>query len=269
MAEITNQKEVDETLEFLPEEAKAAFRGERETWSENVCTIEGADAWFDWCDDCSTYHQCWYVREYEVTKGVITVLIHDVDRDGNWDICDSYQVGTSEMETLDRYYGYEAWEKQYQEYLAHVAEAGDDPCCEFMVKRSLRVEEKWTVRVFQDGFGEGGGIGIYDGCHDGGPPLKAKEWPQHAKDYFLVAETETGWVTNAASGLKALSVLINQDLRPVTDIEKDGIRIDGVFEFDAMVEHEDPIPDEVVALELKQRAGDALERRKAEEKKKS
>lgn len=147
---MSREEKISELFEFLPDDAKRVFESGKdgEEWVEGRTSIEGADAWFEYCDDCDTYHQYWYVPEYIVERGKITLVIHSVDTDGDWSSGDDFDALDDEsMARYERDYGPDAWCKQYDNYMRHVAEEGDDPCGEIVVRAARGTKQTWAATI--------------------------------------------------------------------------------------------------------------------------
>ena len=144
---------VEEALEALGPEARNAYLGNADTpWEERPECVDMHDAvWYEWCDDCETFHRCHYLFGYEVTEGHVELLVWCCDEDGNWDISDAAYVGTQEAKALADCYGPERWEQHYANYLRHVAETGEDPCGEFLLPPSDHKKEMWEIHVTERG----------------------------------------------------------------------------------------------------------------------
>lgn len=144
---------VTEALESLGASARKAFDGDHDegAWSLEPESVEGHYTWYDWCDDCETFHKGWYLFGYEVTDGHVEVIVWNVDQDGNWDIVEGAYVGTPEAKALERTYGHDAWKESYVAYMRYVSEHGEDPCEEFTLPSLNRNDEQWEIHVIERG----------------------------------------------------------------------------------------------------------------------
>jgi hypothetical protein len=174
-----------ELLESLGQAARDAYDGKTEQWEYRPeCAT---DWWFDYCDDCESYHKNAYEHGYEVTKGHIEVVIWNCDCDGNWDVSDSYCLDDPDLDKHEEWYSPEAWCKQYREYVEHVAETGDDPCCEFSIKTEEKVREQWSIRVMDTSQG----VALLAIRKTGEQAWTSASWdkvPCHLRDYLLLWE---------------------------------------------------------------------------------
>ena len=181
---------VEEALECLGDEARAVFDGTVEgSWEYRPQCVDPYDAtWYEWCDDCETFHQSWYVFGYEVTKGQVEALVWQCDMDGDWDVSDSAFVGTEDMGRLHSNYGHEAWQRSYARYLRHVGETGEDPCGEFGAISVLQFHQDWIIHVLERGdrvwvthckrLAQSGAVcEIWE---------RAGNLPEHVKEYLLL-----------------------------------------------------------------------------------
>jgi hypothetical protein len=147
---------VEEALEHLEEvhgdEVRDAFAGRtEEPWEYHPECVDGDPSWYEWCGDCETFHTSWYLYGYEVSEGNVEVIVWCCDQDGNWDVTEGAYIGSPEARAIEETYGYKAWERNYAEYLRHVAETGEDPCGEFIPPTPKEVVEPWMVRVVERG----------------------------------------------------------------------------------------------------------------------
>jgi len=175
-------------LNALGESARKAFDGDydEETWSLEPDSVDGHSAWYDWCDDCETFHKGWYLFGYEVTEGNVELVVWNCDQDGNWDVVDGAYTGTPESEDLERTYGNDAWKESYAVYMRHVADTGTDPCEEFATPDPKRNDEQWEIHVIERGSkvwitnaGKLGGSFYYD------HPARL---PDYVKEFLLLKE---------------------------------------------------------------------------------
>lgn len=143
---------IEEALKFLEETGGGAvdvFEGRSEdSWEWHPAYVEDR-AWYEWCDDCETYHANWYVFGYEVTKGVVELVVWSVDQDGNWDIAEGAELETPGHKGLLKTYGEAAWRENYIAYLRHVAETGKDPCGDFLGPPTEERTESWAIYVVE------------------------------------------------------------------------------------------------------------------------
>lgn len=148
---ITKIEEALTFLEAIHGGAFAAFKGEGPSieWGPESCAE--ANTWYDWCDDCNTFHKNWYVFGYGVTEGEVEVIVWCIDQDGNWEVVESAYLETPMYDEVVAPYCHEEWERSYARYLRHVAETGDDPCEEFMPPAPTRKDEEWEVHVIERG----------------------------------------------------------------------------------------------------------------------
>lgn len=142
---------VEEALECLGNKARNVYEGGGEPWELRPEHAGDDPAWYEWCDDCETFHANRYPIGYEVTKGCVEMIVWCCDQDGNWDVVEGACVGTPEHKALMGYYGHKAWEQNYANYLSHVAETGEDPCGEFIPPSPNEVVERWMIRVIERG----------------------------------------------------------------------------------------------------------------------
>lgn len=143
---------VEEALEYLGAEARKVYEeGAEEPWELRPEHAGDDPAWYEWCDDCETFHTNHYPIGYEVTQGCVEMVAWCCDQDGNWDVVDGACIGTPDHKALMENYGYEAWQRNYAEYLRHVAETGEDPCGEFIPPPPIKTDELWMVRVIERG----------------------------------------------------------------------------------------------------------------------
>lgn len=142
---------VESLAKSLGDDAYAAFKGEREPWTIEPDVGFDNHNWYEWCDDCSTFHPMTYVYGYEVRRGAVELVVHCCDQDGNWDVAASGDVGTGDGEWCARTYGSFAADQNYREYIAHVARTGEDPCGEWCGRKSpdelRRVAQKYLDTV--------------------------------------------------------------------------------------------------------------------------
>lgn len=144
----------EDALPFLEEMTPGAFDvygGGSGVWSWRPESVADEPVWYDWCDDCQTFHKSWYVFGYEVHPGKVMGLVWCVDQDGRWDVADEEEVGTPEHAALLFTYGARSWEKSYSEYMQYIAKTGRDPCKEFLPPPVVRIHESWRVHVFERG----------------------------------------------------------------------------------------------------------------------
>ena len=147
-----NVEEALEALEQCKAGARDAFDGKsEEPWEWSPECVDGDPIWYEWCDDCETFHTGWYLFGYEIVKGCVEIVVWDVDQDGNWDVAEGACVGTPEAKSLELTYGHTAWEVSYARYLRHVAETGEDPCDEFIMPNPIRKDEQWEIHVIERG----------------------------------------------------------------------------------------------------------------------
>lgn len=237
-----NERE-KEVLEHLGQEAIDAYTGEGpefEMQPEFAC----GDWWYEYCDDCDTYHKSAYEKVYTVTEGSIEEIIWTCDEDGNWETVESTALDDPDYEERTKWYSCEAWIENQRNYLQHVAETGDDPCGEFFVKRSEKIEEKWSVRVFDVGVG----VEVRSVRKDNGP--WTIEIPEHIREYLMLNQSDPYRMDPATFSSVA------QMKSQVTGNWK---QFDNIHEFDFTIEHEIPLPEEQIQDELRVRAKRALE----------
>lgn len=253
---------IEEGLEFLGTEARRVFDAgaEGEEWQEGRDSIEGCDAWYEYCDDCDTYHQCWYVPEYRVTRGRITLVIHSVDTDGDWSVGDEFDVADdADMERYECAYGPDAWCRQYDEYVKHVAETGNDPCGEFIVAAETAEKQRWTVCVTPRRDAPGlllAGV-RRDDMQDWQLPSTA---PQALLDYMGAKRIacRRPFVTEDVADLDALAKAIAPlELRRTYPL----CAISECHDFDVDIEIRTPRASEEVAAERRERARSHLNKR--------
>jgi len=175
---------VEEALEYLGDEARKVYEeGADESWELRPEHAGDDQAWYEWCDDCETFHTNRYPIGYEVTQGHVEMVAWCCDQDGNWDVVEGADVGTPEGNALMETYGFEAWERNYAEYLRHVAETGEDPCGEFMPPLPTKVNETWTINVIE----RGGRVWVMGGSMKGGMSCDfANQLPDHVKSFMLM-----------------------------------------------------------------------------------
>jgi len=237
---------VKETLDALSavhgQVVYRAFAGDADPFEVEPKSIEGSDAWYEWCDDCETFHCCYYVFGYEVTEGSVEIVIWCCDQDGNWDVVESATVGTPEAEGLDVIYGGEGWQKGYVAYLRHVAETGEDPCGEFFPPSPNVVQERWRIHVFE----RGQKVWVTRGERLGEDGVVKESWeqsdklPEYVQEYLLLEKVgdvsanaidpenvrrvedipvERGWVPGGHRGQLSAEVDIEHRTPSMTDEE--------------------------------------------------
>ena len=128
--------EQKDDLAFLPEEAIAALQAGEE-WEYKPDSIEGVDADLYYCDDCSTWHQVWYVYGLRLdADGNLNETLWSVDADGDWQFVDEYSYDQRRDDEQE----YRDMRERWRQYAKWVITNRHDPVGEFtrhkMVKRS-------------------------------------------------------------------------------------------------------------------------------------
>ena len=182
-------KDVKEALECLGEEASRVYSGKVDgPWEARPESVDGESAWYEWCDDCNTFHTSWYPFGYEVSLDMVEVVVWNCDTDGNWDVSDSAAVGTPECQRLEEAFGYEAWLENYNRYLEHVAGTGEDPCEEFMLPSPIKTDEVWLVNVAE----REGQVCVEHATQQCGGHSEVYErsenLPEHVREYLLLKD---------------------------------------------------------------------------------
>lgn len=129
--------------------AVAAFEGRGGFWHWKPA--DKGPAWYEWCDDCLTYHKNWYVFGYEVFPGRVMCLVWSIDQDGLWEVADEAAVGSVAHSNLCLTYGERAWRRSFTQYMRYVARTMTDPCHEFLAPPVVSFNERWRIHVFERG----------------------------------------------------------------------------------------------------------------------
>jgi len=181
-------KTVEEALEHLEEcegdVVMDAFAGRTEPWEHRPECVDGDPTWYEWCDDCETFHKSWYLYGYEVSEGNVELVVWCCDQDGNWDVSEGAYIGSREAQSIEETYGHKAWERNYAAYLRHVAETGEDPCEEFIPPSPNEVVEHWLIHVIE----RGGMVWVVRGTHlaRGEHYERPDKLPDYVQEFLLL-----------------------------------------------------------------------------------
>lgn len=167
-----------DVMDCLPAEAKKALRTGGE-WDGTPDSGGDCSQWYFLEDD--EWVTRTYPAGYAVEGGKVYWRVMNCDSDGNWDFEDQAEVGTPECVKLEQEFGFDAWNKNYTEYLEWVAENGDDPVGEFFVKPTLTVEEKWRAQCYESILGV---VGLMKAKKDGGRWVEPSNLPAELLEYL-------------------------------------------------------------------------------------
>lgn len=258
---MTREERLAELFESFPPEAKRVYESgaEGEEWKEGRDSIEGADAWYYFCDDCENWHKSWFVPEYVVRLGRVDLVVHDVDTDGDWDICDEFNaLDADDMARYERDFGCEAWGAQYDEYARHVAETGEDPCDEFIVKTSDKETQSWTICAGPAPEGAAGLQVVSGKLASEASWREPGALPRGVLEYLTAESSAHGYVMQDVASFSRLDELLGSETPPKASRP----RADGLCrEFDVTVDIITPRAEETVRAELIELAKKHLEQR--------
>lgn len=251
----------EEALEALGQQARDAFEGKTdEPWEYRPECVDGNEAtWYEWCDDCKTFHKSWYLFGYEVTEGNVEMIVWCCDQDGNWDISEGADVGKPEAKMLMEHYSSERWEQSYANYLRYVAETGEDPCEEFILPPDILTNEKWEVHVIE----RGERVWVTKAGMLGGESyMRPGELPEYVYEFLLLSPTLTGDKVGAGRVPVASCAIDPEHVKSLADLG-DGVKWQSSPDGDAWVTtvtipHYTPaLLEEEVAAVLREKANKA------------
>ena len=168
-------------LEYMTPEQRAEWQAAKDSGGNTDFHFGAPDCGPDgiWCVECDdgSWSQRWRGVCFDVWDGEPIAIDWTCDTGGNWTFDSRCSLEELPDDYLEKDYA-EALESQ-REYYSYVAETGDDPLGDFLVKRTAKIKENWTWQFSNSILG----MLLVRARRGRGPWMSPQELPKHVLDF--------------------------------------------------------------------------------------